>query len=171
MQISFLFLNKNICCGYSLEAPRRGASNEYPQHMYLLRNKKNIMWIPPLICSYATTLWADKADDKLMILFFFFLRKKALTFHVNCLLRRQICIHVCRSLFSEKNKKNISKCCLLKFLPRVLSVKTLIYWPAFELFIHVFVHTFSFSSKIKTKLVLCILFHFPVIKRATPFTD
>ena len=28
-----LFLNENICCGYS-EAPRRGASNEYPQHMY-----------------------------------------------------------------------------------------------------------------------------------------
>ena len=27
--ISFLFLDENICCGYSLEAPRRGASNEY----------------------------------------------------------------------------------------------------------------------------------------------
>ena len=52
MLISFLFLNKNICCGYSLEAPRWGASNEYPQHMYLSRNKKNIMWIPPFICSY-----------------------------------------------------------------------------------------------------------------------
>ena len=32
---------------YSLEAPHRGASNEYPQHMFSLRNKKNIMWIPP----------------------------------------------------------------------------------------------------------------------------
>ena len=53
MLISFLFLNKNICCGYSLEAPRRGASNEYPQHMYSPRNKKNFMWMPPLICSYA----------------------------------------------------------------------------------------------------------------------
>ena len=37
---------------YSLEAPRRGASNEYPQPMFSSRNKKNIMWIPPLICSY-----------------------------------------------------------------------------------------------------------------------
>ena len=37
---------------YSLEAPRRGASNEYPQHMFSSTNKKNIMWIPPLICSY-----------------------------------------------------------------------------------------------------------------------
>ena len=27
--IFFLFLHENICCGYSLEAPRRGASNEY----------------------------------------------------------------------------------------------------------------------------------------------
>ena len=26
----------------SLEAPQRGASNEYPQHMFLWRNKKNI---------------------------------------------------------------------------------------------------------------------------------
>ena len=29
----------------------------------------------------------------------------------------------CQILFSEKNKKNISKCRLLKILPRVLSVK------------------------------------------------
>ena len=57
--IFFLFLNENICCGYSLEAPwrgasnaylqhmfslrnTRGASNEYPQHMFSLRNKKDI---------------------------------------------------------------------------------------------------------------------------------
>ena len=52
MLIFFLFLDENICCGYSLEAPHRGASNEYPQHMFSSRNKKNIMWIPPLICSY-----------------------------------------------------------------------------------------------------------------------
>ena len=36
------FLHKNICCGYSLEAPRRGTSKEYPQHMFSSRNKKNI---------------------------------------------------------------------------------------------------------------------------------
>ena len=40
--IFFLFLHEKICCGYSLEAPRRGASNEYPQHMFSLRNKKDI---------------------------------------------------------------------------------------------------------------------------------
>ena len=38
----FLFLDENIYYGYSLEAPRRGASNEYPQHMFSLRNKKDI---------------------------------------------------------------------------------------------------------------------------------
>ena len=32
---------QNIDCGYSLEPPRRGSSNEYPQSMFLSRNKKN----------------------------------------------------------------------------------------------------------------------------------
>ena len=32
---------QNIDCGYSLEPPRRGGSNEYPQSMFLSRNKKD----------------------------------------------------------------------------------------------------------------------------------
>ena len=32
---------QNIDCGYSLELPRRGSPNEYPQSMFLSRNKKN----------------------------------------------------------------------------------------------------------------------------------
>ena len=40
--IFFLFLDEYICCGYSLEVPHRGASNEYPQHMFSLRNKNVI---------------------------------------------------------------------------------------------------------------------------------
>ena len=36
---------QNIYCGYSLEPPRRGGSNEYPQYMFLLRNKK-VMYTP-----------------------------------------------------------------------------------------------------------------------------
>ena len=32
--IIFLFLLKYIDCGYSLEPPRRGGSNEYPQSMF-----------------------------------------------------------------------------------------------------------------------------------------
>ena len=32
---------QNIDCGYSLEPLQRGGSNEYPQSMFLSRNKKN----------------------------------------------------------------------------------------------------------------------------------
>ena len=32
---------QNIDCGYLLELPYRGSSNEYPQSMFLSRNKKN----------------------------------------------------------------------------------------------------------------------------------
>ena len=71
MLISFLLLSKNICCGYSLEAPHRGASNKYPQHMFLWRNKKNIMWIPLLSEALLTLamLSVNSADDKLRTYF------------------------------------------------------------------------------------------------------
>ena len=39
--IFFYIYAQNIDCGYSLEPPRRGSSNEYPQSMFLSRNKKN----------------------------------------------------------------------------------------------------------------------------------
>ena len=32
---------QNKDCGYSLEPPGRGSSNEYPQSMFFSRNKKN----------------------------------------------------------------------------------------------------------------------------------
>ena len=73
MLIFFLFLNKNICCGYSLEAPR---------HMYSSRNKKNITWIPPLICSYAYENSVDpdqtapESDQGLHYLPIHYLKKK-----------------------------------------------------------------------------------------------
>ena len=38
--IFFLFLLQNIDCGYTLEPPRRGGSNEYPQSMFWSKNKK-----------------------------------------------------------------------------------------------------------------------------------
>ena len=41
----FLFLQENICCGYSLEAPRWGASNEYQQHIFSWRNKKKYQYL------------------------------------------------------------------------------------------------------------------------------
>ena len=37
----FLIFAQNIDCGYRLELPRRGGSNEYPQSMFWSKNKKN----------------------------------------------------------------------------------------------------------------------------------
>ena len=36
---------QNIDCEYSLEPPRRGGSNEYPQSMFLSSNKKNNVYL------------------------------------------------------------------------------------------------------------------------------
>ena len=40
--IIFLMSAQNIDCGYSLEPPHRGGSNEYPQSMFWAKNMKNI---------------------------------------------------------------------------------------------------------------------------------
>ena len=37
----FLIFAQNINCGYTLEPPRRGGSNEYLQSMFWSKNKKN----------------------------------------------------------------------------------------------------------------------------------
>ena len=37
----FLIFAQNRDCGYTLEPPRRGGSNEYPQSMFWTKNKKN----------------------------------------------------------------------------------------------------------------------------------
>ena len=37
----FPIFAQNIDCGYTLEPPRRGGSNEYPQFMFWSKNKKN----------------------------------------------------------------------------------------------------------------------------------
>ena len=38
----FLLLHKNICCRYSFEAPRQDASNEYPQHIFFMKNWRKL---------------------------------------------------------------------------------------------------------------------------------
>ena len=35
----FLIFDQNIDCGYTLETPRQGGSNEYPQSMFWTKNK------------------------------------------------------------------------------------------------------------------------------------
>ena len=51
-----LLLHKNICCGYSFEVPQGGTSNEYSQHMFSWKNKKNIRLSPlrgkPVLCTF-----------------------------------------------------------------------------------------------------------------------
>ena len=37
----FLIFAQNIDCGYTLEPPHRGGSNEYQQSMFWSKNKKN----------------------------------------------------------------------------------------------------------------------------------
>ena len=43
---SFHISARNIDCGYLLELPWWGGSNEYPQSMFLSRNKKNNVYTP-----------------------------------------------------------------------------------------------------------------------------
>ena len=38
----FLTFAQKIDCGYTLEPPQRGGSNEYPQSMFWSKNKKNM---------------------------------------------------------------------------------------------------------------------------------
>ena len=42
----FLIFAQNIDCGYTLEPPRRGGSNEYPQSMFWSKNKKIGIHVP-----------------------------------------------------------------------------------------------------------------------------
>ena len=41
-KLFFLFLNQNICCGYSKEPSRGDGSFEHPQHIFELMDKKII---------------------------------------------------------------------------------------------------------------------------------
>ena len=42
--------DQNIDCGYTLEPPRRGGSNEYPQSMFWIKNKE--IWYTPAYPSF-----------------------------------------------------------------------------------------------------------------------
>ena len=50
--IIFLIYAQNIDCEYSLEPPRRGGSNEYPQSMFQAKNMKNIRFFYLKIFSF-----------------------------------------------------------------------------------------------------------------------
>ena len=40
MDIFLIFFNMKVCCGFSLESPHRGDSNEYTQYTIFNMNKK-----------------------------------------------------------------------------------------------------------------------------------
>ena len=42
----FNIFAQNSVCGYTLEPPRRGGSNEYPRYMYVLDQNKKSMYTP-----------------------------------------------------------------------------------------------------------------------------
>ena len=46
IKIHTYFSNKNVCCGYSLEAPLGGASNEFPHHTFFYEKirKKTVIF-------------------------------------------------------------------------------------------------------------------------------
>ena len=128
---------KNICCWYSLKClSEMLLMNTLNVSMFLWRNTTIpvfFIWKKVLNLYHSLGIFSRRQID----IFLIFPRKQDSTFHANCLLRWQFAWNVksrflgkyketicmkCQILFSEKNKKNISKCCLLKILPRVLSV-------------------------------------------------
>ena len=54
----FLIFAQNIDCGYTLEPPHRGGSNEYPQSMFWSKNKKNRY--TPLNPSFSIIKWGSR---------------------------------------------------------------------------------------------------------------
>ena len=41
MDICLIFFNMRVCCGFSLESPHQGNSNEYTQHTIININKNS----------------------------------------------------------------------------------------------------------------------------------
>ena len=50
---TFLIFAQNIDCGYSLEPPRQGDSNEYPQSMFWSKNKIHVNRLTPANPSFS----------------------------------------------------------------------------------------------------------------------
>ena len=68
---------------------------------------------------------ATSADDKVVIIFLFS-QETGVDISCKLSLKETVCMK-CQILFPGENKKNISKCHLLKILPKVLSIKSLGY--------------------------------------------
>ena len=62
-RIIFVSFHKNIYCGFSLELPCPGNSNEYPKRMFLWRNKQNY---PLIITKYPPYLSLTVTDCEVL---------------------------------------------------------------------------------------------------------
>ena len=68
--IIFLSISCNMCFGCSKEQSHRDGSFEYPQHMFWLRNKKNIVLLKETIvmctnqCMYASRVGIGQVEQK-----------------------------------------------------------------------------------------------------------
>ena len=74
----FLFLLKNIDCGYSLEPPRRGGCNEYPQSIFLSRNMANIRFFLSEIFQFLVVKfpkYLNRRVFEMVLTFFLFLHR------------------------------------------------------------------------------------------------
>ena len=58
----FLIFAQNIDCGYTLEPPQRGGSNEYPQSLFWSKNKKNIYTRVKVGCKGVFITWTCYPD-------------------------------------------------------------------------------------------------------------
>ena len=70
---------------YRLQWVKKTSPWLYPTVPYLITLN---IWTPQFFQHLPHTLWADSADDKLMIYFLFFLENRDLTLHAIHLLRR-----------------------------------------------------------------------------------
>ena len=74
-KIFFLITSQNICCGYSLEVPQWGTSNEYPQHMFLWKIRKIIAELSLLISTETYVL--GTSNEYLQFLWVFVFKRFA----------------------------------------------------------------------------------------------
>ena len=58
-QIVSLFVHENILCGYSLEVPQQGASNEHPQCMFLRTVKEISVFFSWKKCALSKVMLLD----------------------------------------------------------------------------------------------------------------
>ena len=90
----FSYLSTKTCCGYSLEVPCQGTSNEYPQHMFSWRNKKNIsIFGLRRKCSLSGAMFIAQDENfcySKFLIFFFLFHCLDMTLMVDCAVKPQL---------------------------------------------------------------------------------